>query len=507
MAIDIQIHPDSSKAFIKVLAETEEERQNISYEDLLEALQTAEVTHGIKEKSLKEIYRNKLFNKKYVIAESIPPKQGNNAKIKVLVRQAERPKYEKGFDAEKKVDHYGVREGFITFVKKGQVLIKRIPPTRGKPGYNVRGEEIKGLLGKDLAWRNLAGKNTQVEGDDLVPSLDGIYTKEGNKINIVSSLMLEGDLGLKSGSIILPLESDLEIIVPGDIKSGFTVQCKKIEVRGSVEDAKVRAREMNVGRGIGGTSNNPIIVEYLTTGFISGSRIIKSKFIEVKKEISGGLRIQADFLKAQIIQECNLVSKYGIWTKYLYGDNELTVGVDVSENQEYKKWQQQLEGITKSLEDTKTKNHGILRKEKTIRDMAKRMPKNPKIKDELQRLNELTAKIKKLNIIRDEIQERLDKHFDSMYVGGSPFILVEMGFTKTLSRKEKVKHKNLITIREARYDKTLPLITGIYTIESTGEIEQVFAKPKFNISDINSLTSKYEDAAKKDPQPDEEDSA
>ena len=243
MEINIQITNDERQAFLTVIPDEEDRSKELTVNRLKRALSEKGVIKGIKEDALEQICQYKKFDYKFLIAEAVPPKIGENGKIEIKMKPKERPTYDKGVDSERKVDHYGVREEFIKYVKECEVLASRIPPTRGANGFTVTGKIIEGILGKDISFLDVQGKNTKIVGNDLIAIKEGILKKEGSKLNIEQSITLERDLGIKTGSIILPLEADIEIIVPGDIKSGFRVQCHKIIVMGNVEDAKKSIKE------------------------------------------------------------------------------------------------------------------------------------------------------------------------------------------------------------------------------------------------------------------------
>lgn len=494
MEFDIEISGDDRKAFLIVISDEEDESKELTAEDLKLTLTEGGVCRGVNENVLYQICKDKLFNRKYLVAEAIPPKAGKNAEIRMRITPKERPTYDKGIDKEKQVDHYGIREGFITFVEKGEILSTRIPATQGENGFTVTGDEIEGILGKDVSLDTIQGQNTKIDGNNLFAAVDGIFKKIGKKINIEQSITLENDLGIKTGSIILPLEADIELIVPGDIKSGFRVQCNKITVMGTVEDAVIKARFLEVKNGIVGTSDNPIIVDFITTGFIIGTRRIKSRLVEVNKEISGGSFIQADFVRSQIIQECSITAKYGVWTKYLYGKNNIQVGVDIKESQEHRKLSLHLKTVENYLREVESTNKRLFMKADSIREMAIRMPNNPSVKKEFTKLSEAIDKIKKLENIKKGLTEKLQEHIKKMYITGSPFILVELGFIKKMSAKDQPKPINDLTIKEFSFEKSKPLITGLFTLEG----EEVGINSNYNILEINELMENYKKTRSKE---------
>ncbi|MCK4965731.1 DUF342 domain-containing protein, partial [bacterium] len=348
-----------------------------------------------------------------------------------------------------------------------------------------------GILGKDVALKNIQGKNTKIISNNLIALKSGVLKKENSKLNIEQIIMLERDLGIKTGSIVLPLEADIDMIVPGDIKSGFTVQCHKITVMGNVEDAKVTANILEVKRGIVGTSDLPIAADHLITGFIIGKRKIKSKFINVTKEISGGSTIQADFVRSHVIQECSITARYGIWVDYLYGSNDFLVGIDIDEQTEYNNWIEQLDGVDKALIEIEESNKSLIKKGDSIKEMKKRMPNNPAVNKEFEKLCMIEDKINKIEKITEALKRKLQLHQSNMYVGGSPFILIQLGFTKKVMTKEKVKIFNNFTIKEFPYEKSKPFIAGIYTLRN----EEVIGEQDYNVQDIKDIMENYRNAS------------
>lgn len=494
MKIRIKISADKKKALIFIDTKDNSGPKEITKEGIEKALNNAGIVKGIKPEVINHILINHKYDKDFLIAESIPPGIGKEGRIWVREKPRERSTYDKGIDAEKKVDHFGVREGYLTFVKKDAIIATYIPPSAGVPGYTVKGEEIPGLPGKDVSWETTSGRNTIIDDKNLIATADGLLKKEGHIYNVDTSVEISGDLGLKTGSIILPLESDIELIVHGDIKSGFTAQCRKIVVSGTVEDAKIKAKQLEVGRGIVGNSNQPIIADVIETGFIIGTRRIKAKYLNVTKEISGGSMIESNFVRSNSIQECSLTALYGIWTKYLFGKNNILLGVDLEENEEFKVWSEKLEGIKKVLMTLQVSNKSLLKKAESIKDMVKRRPDNPAAKSELKKLNEAVNKIQKCEIIKRALEKKLKMHQDNMFISGSSFLLVEEGFVKKSAGKDNPKPLNNITIKEFSFDRSKTLIPGIYTVQG----EEVVAKTDYSVQKIENIAKKYKEEALKE---------
>jgi uncharacterized protein (DUF342 family) len=492
MDISVDLDKAGRKAYLTI-TDVSNAKISITEEDIRTALKKSRIEKGILEETLFRICTEPVVNTKYQIAEMIPPKVGPDARILIKVKPKIRPTYDQGVDADKKVDHYGERAGYITYVEKGTVLATRIPPKRGDCGYTVRGQEIKGIFGKDFPFEQYAGRNARIKDNDIIATESGIFNREGVRIHIDQCLRVENDLGIKTGSIILPLDADIEMVIPGDITAGFTVQCRKITVWGTVEDAKVTAKILEIKRGIVGTSKLPIEADHLTTSFINGTRIIKAKYLNVAKDISAGTDVQADFVRSRVIQECNIVARYGVWVDHMYGRNNVLVGVNLDQQDEYNKWAAQLDDISKNLSELKTKNHSLLRKAQSIRDMAKRMPKNPKVQDELAKVTEAISKIQKSERLKDLLEKKIEEHFGNMYVSGSPFILVTLGFTKG-GGTDDLKPINTFTIRDITSERNMRLINGLYTVV----VDAIMPSNEYNIHEIRQLAERIEEGALSD---------
>jgi len=481
--LNIEISKDDRKAFLSVTAGADDEKFDVTPEEIVSALGNMGVTEGIKHDILAHICHKKQCNKSFLVAEAIPPQRGEDAKIVIKKKPKKRSTYDTGVDADKKVDHFGEREGFITHIQKDEVIASRIPPGKGKSGFTVRGDPIEGLPGKEISWQTVRGRNTRFDGNNLVATADGCLRRIDHVFHVDPVIEIDGDLGIRTGSINLPLEADIELIVGGDIKSGFTAQCRKIVVMGMVEDSRVTAKTLEVKGGIVGTGSAPITADYLEAGFITGTRKIISKYVAVAREISGGTQIETNFLRAMVIQECRIRALYGIWTKYLLGHNDIILGIDIHENEEFKVWSQKLKEVDAFLAKVKTSNQSLLKKADVVREMVQRNPNNPALKKEHEKIVQVTDQIHKTETVKKALEKKLQAHSDKMYVDGGSFLLVELGFVKQSPGAANSKPVNNITIKEYSFDKKRPLITGLYTVVG----EEVLPKPKYSLPDIEKL--------------------
>lgn len=492
MNISLKITEDETKAFVKIIPKTPDDTAALTVDNLKRFLMKKGVVKGIKDDVLAEMCRNKEFDKVILVAEAVSPLTGDSGTIDIRVKPNERQSYDKGVGLEKQVDHYGEKEGFITFVEAGRILAAYVPADGEEKGFTVTGKELTGITGDNsVSLSDLQGENTKIENNNLIAEKSGVLRKEGDVFHIGQKVILEKDLGLATGSIILPLDADIHLSVGGDIKSGFTVQCRKITVMGNIEDATVTAKELIVNNGIIGKRNNPITANYLSVDFISGPRVVLSKFLLVKNAIAGGAKIQSDYICSDIIREGTIAVKYGMRVNFLLGFNTVQAGADYGEDTDKAQFESHLMQLTKALKDIKITNQQLLKKADSIRQMAGRMSNNPTIQKELHRLNQVNAKIKQLEMAKKIVEKKSEKNLDDMYLHGSPFILIESGFTKQELQKGTTKPLNDFRIYETPYDKSKPFQRGIYVLRENNVVHE----PEYDSEEIRKLEENYKKAA------------
>ncbi len=489
--IDVAVNDDDMAAYLTLRLENGKDFPPLKSDILREALRDRGVMKGIDEKALEDIASGGTLNEKVLVAKAVAPKDGSPGSIYVEVKPKERSTYDRGVDAEKRVDHYGEREGFITYVRAGQVIAGYVPPAKGEPGFTVTGKIIEAEPGKDITFSKCQGKNTKIVGDKLIAEREGILLRDEGTFSVMREIAIDGDLGIKTGSVLLPLEADIDLTIGGDIKSGFTVQCRNIVVYGSVEDATVTAKVLDVKKGIVGTSAKTVTADLVTAGYIAGTRRIKAKYLQVAREISGGSRIEADFVRSSIIQECSVTVKYGVWTDYLFGGNRVWAGVNIEESAEYRAWSARLADIEKTLGEMKEKSLQLLKKEDSVRAMASRMPNNPVVQKEWMKITEAKENIAKAERAKQALEQKIREHMEKMFFDGSAFILVRLGFVKPTDKKSALQPVNELKIRDFSYDKSRPLTPGIFLLKDNAVVHS----KEYALKDFQELAEKYRAAA------------
>ena len=122
------------------------------------------IVFGLLEENLQKLIDEELYDKDVLIAKSIAPVDGKDARIQyeVDMNKTLRPQTRRDGSADFRKVHT------FTQVKEGQVLARKIPATNGTPGRRVTGEIIPCNPGNDIDLPQ--GTNTASAEDGL--SLD-----------------------------------------------------------------------------------------------------------------------------------------------------------------------------------------------------------------------------------------------------------------------------------------------------------------------------------------------
>jgi uncharacterized protein len=272
--IELQVSPDRLKAWICIAPAFGGEPLT----ELLvrQTLENQNVRYGINEARLQEIIQEGGCEKE-VIAEGIPPTQGEKARFEHLVRESEH----KGVPQERKDGSVDYKDlGLFLSVIKGAPLLKRIPPTQGIPGTGIDGNSLPALGGADRALIPGVGAAISKEDPNII-----IATRDGQPIFLENSVRVDSTLELDAvnhytGNVTF----DGNILVRGPVESGFTVKAgQDLTILDTVEGADLIAgRNLVLLTGVYGKSKTKISVEgKLEARFLSDCTIRCGGDIEV----------------------------------------------------------------------------------------------------------------------------------------------------------------------------------------------------------------------------------
>jgi uncharacterized protein (DUF342 family) len=117
-------------------------------------------------------------------------------------------------------------------VNEGDVLARRRPPVPGTPGVDVLGAAIPVTPAVDRLLGPMAGKGTEVKGDELVAVRAGRPVFSGTKVEVLPVFDVKGDVNYAVGNI----RFNGDVTISGDVHPGFTIEAEgSVTIRGIVE--------------------------------------------------------------------------------------------------------------------------------------------------------------------------------------------------------------------------------------------------------------------------------
>lgn len=229
----VEIFDDELKAYLTILYPPEGGKV-ITIKNIYEELAKQKVVYGILENELAQILKREEFNKVFLVAQGIPPKNGEDARITFNFKK----------EKEHKFEEVGGRVNFkerspINIVKKDEIIAVKTPATSGKPGITVTGKLLPSQPGKDIPFPK--GKNIEVsiDGLELRATIDGRLIFDEDKINVEPVYNIDGNVDYSTGNINFPGT----VVINGDVLGGFSVKADgDVIVNGCVENAHIEAK-------------------------------------------------------------------------------------------------------------------------------------------------------------------------------------------------------------------------------------------------------------------------
>jgi len=246
--IIVEMTRDRMKATIRY--DTRDGARLPTKEMVMAALSEAGVVYGINEDSI-EIGIRSLTP--FVAAEGLMPIPGENAYID--------RKFNLGIQGKPIIDEYGRADykdlNLFVLAKENQTLAIRIPQTKGTPGKNILGEVVPAQNGRPCPMPE--GKNTKVVGEHrLIATVNGQIVDKGSRISVDPRLEIKGGVGVQTGDI----DFDGTVQIKGDVEQGFKVKATgDIEIKGSINGAEVRGRNVYISGGITGADRAKVFAE------------------------------------------------------------------------------------------------------------------------------------------------------------------------------------------------------------------------------------------------------
>lgn len=187
----------------------DEESMNAQIKEMAE---NVGVTYGLHNLSLNDVTSSKPI----IIAEGLPSKKGQDAKVTYLEIPEKKPQIlESG-----RADYLNMN--FIFEIEQDAWVGEKIPAQPGVPGENVLGETVPAIDGKDVPLKYDASTIYEQEEDGktvIRAKENGVIDNTNERLMINKHLQIKNDVGLETGN----LKFDGSITISGTVITGYSV--------------------------------------------------------------------------------------------------------------------------------------------------------------------------------------------------------------------------------------------------------------------------------------------
>lgn len=285
--------PQNKMAAVIEIAPPQNGGEDITEEQILDALKAKGVVFGILNDKISAVVQNKEYDTWITVANGVPAIDGVDGIIQDC------------FDREKQMELNTREDGTVDFknlnlienIQEGTVICNIISPKPGSDGTSVLGETVKPRQGREAKIPK--GKNTRVseDGTQLEAACSGRLFFANGMFNVDDVLRIDGNVDNSVGNI----DFCGEVIVAGDVYEGFTIKaCKDVQIKGTVEGASIFTK-------------GSIILSKGMNGMIKGSLVaekdVQSKFLENCTVKAGGCVYAESIVNSNISANDKIVVK------------------------------------------------------------------------------------------------------------------------------------------------------------------------------------------------------
>ncbi|MBI1387366.1 MAG: DUF342 domain-containing protein [bacterium] len=366
---DIEISADKMSAFLFIPSSL---GPYWTPETLLQALNDAGVTNGVDIKAVHALLKDKKFDKRVRVARGGPPIAGKDASLVDPMGLMKHVNFV-GMEIGTRVDFK--EKTFYSAVKKGEILLRKIPADPGKPGADVHGDSIPSIPGVDISFPQNTNCALSKDGLELAAAVDGCAYMNGTTLNVSPSININGNVDYKSGNV----KTAVAVQVTGDVLSEFSIASDaEIAVGGIIEGAKVNARQsLLCKRGIEGKDK-----AFIVSGGDVQCQYIKNATVQAERKIVAQGEIMQSHVKARRVH-CEGEDGAIIGGRVLAWEDvcaktigsELGVRTEIILGEELPELHEQAGRLEKMLQD---KNEQM----EKLKEMRKKFPPNASEEDE-----------------------------------------------------------------------------------------------------------------------------
>lgn len=238
-SVKVSISEDEMQAEMKVV--TPHGGKNVTLGTLKAKAQQAGVKRGLGIKRLRAIVKEAKqaapgTTIEVLIAKGLPPRKGKSSRLKPLVPNALERILKPQTKSSSRVDMRDL--GDVICVKAGTPILERVPPTKGRHGYSIKGTRIKAEPGEWQKLRPAEGTAVDSNNDNiLLADITGMPKFKDNKMWVDDTFICKG-VNVGSGNV----NYDGAVLVNGDVTEKMQIVASgDITVNGFVESAMLKA--------------------------------------------------------------------------------------------------------------------------------------------------------------------------------------------------------------------------------------------------------------------------
>lgn len=384
-------------------------------------------------------------NSGFIISKGKSAVDGEDARVRPVVLPTGNYTPKIAGNNNDQVDHREL--GHIVNVRKGQLLLEKIPATAGSPGMDVFGVHLPARAGSNVSLKCGSGTELSADGLKVTAMVQGEFVMEKGRPVVSQEHVLAGDVDTGVGNISFGGNS---LVVEGKVKSGFKVACVgDISIGQGVENASVLADgTVSITGGVVGHESTIRAKGDIHLDFCENSKLIESQgsllvngfVVQGEVKVAGDIKALGD--KGALIGG-TYIAGGSIFVKDLGSDGEvlteLSVGLDPA-------LAKRKNIIAVAREIVPGRLNDIIRNISTLTELKKNMGKDfPEDKESLLlKLNELMPKMMDKSAMLTELEKQLAEDLsrridDGVYVYGTvyPGVRVNIGPASKLIMEEE----------------------------------------------------------------------
>jgi uncharacterized protein (DUF342 family) len=265
----VEVTPDGLTALLEVTPPAGQDDPPADLGSSLDYLTRVGVLYGVDAEDVGRAARTP--GTQVVVAQGRPARDGEDGRLDVepeLLEIGGRPRVED----DGRVDLFDLN--LIHTVREGQVLARRVLPTPGEPGMNVRGRGLPARAGKPAPGTAGQGTRLTEDGLEIVAAVDGHVVVVGDHLSVSSIYNVRSDVGVATGHVAYVGS----VVVRGNVLAGFRLKADgDVEIHGNVNGGVIEAGgNLSVRYGILGQAQ------------VVAAGTVRAKFIEYADVKAGG---------------------------------------------------------------------------------------------------------------------------------------------------------------------------------------------------------------------------